>query len=45
MANTNPVQVTTAGHPFRTGDVVTITGVPGGGGLANGARHHHGPSR
>lgn len=36
VANTNPVQVTTAGHPFRTGDVVTITGVPGGGGLANG---------
>src|SRR6266498_4004535 len=37
VANTNPVQVTTSGHPFRTGDVVTITGVPGGGGLANGA--------
>jgi hypothetical protein len=36
VASTNPVQVTTAGHPFRTGDVVNITGVPGGGGLANG---------
>ncbi|MEV0181700.1 choice-of-anchor D domain-containing protein [Streptomyces sp. NPDC050625] len=34
--NTNPVRVTTAGHPFRTGDTVTIAGVPGGGGLANG---------
>jgi HYDIN/CFA65/VesB-like, Ig-like domain len=36
VTNTNPVQVTTSGHPFRTGDVVSITGVPGGGGLANG---------
>jgi len=37
VANTNPVTVTTAGHSYRTGDVVTIAGVPGGGGLANGA--------
>jgi hypothetical protein len=36
VANTNPVQVTTSGHPFRPGDTVTITGVPGGGGLGNG---------
>jgi len=37
VANTNPVTVTTAGHSYRTGDTVTIAGVPGGGGLANGA--------
>jgi hypothetical protein len=37
VRNTNPVQVVTAGHPFRTGDTVVIAGVPGGGGLANGA--------
>jgi hypothetical protein len=34
--NTNPVEVVTTGHPFQTGDQVTIAGVPGGGGLANG---------
>lgn len=32
---TNPIGITTAGHSFRTGDSVTITGVPGGG-VANG---------
>ncbi|MGH8894251.1 MAG: choice-of-anchor D domain-containing protein, partial [Actinomycetes bacterium] len=36
VENTNPVRVTTAGHPYRTGDVVTISGVRGGGNLANG---------
>jgi hypothetical protein len=35
--NENPVRVVTTGHTFRTGDNVFITGVPGGGGLANGA--------
>jgi photosystem II stability/assembly factor-like uncharacterized protein len=34
--NENPVRVVTTGHTFRNGDFVTITGVPGGGGLANG---------
>ena len=33
----NPVRVVTTGHTFRTGDTVTITGVTGGGGIANGA--------
>lgn len=37
VANTNPVRVVTAGHSYRSGDVVTIAGVTGGGGLANGA--------
>lgn len=37
MTNANPVAVTTAGHPYRTGDTVVIAGVPGGGGLTNGA--------
>ncbi|NTW39192.1 MAG: choice-of-anchor D domain-containing protein [Cellulomonadaceae bacterium] len=37
VANTNPVRVVTAGHSYRTGDVVTVAGVTGGGGLANGA--------
>ena len=39
VQNTNPVQVVTTGHPFRSNDPlgVVISGVPGGGGLANGA--------
>jgi hypothetical protein len=38
VANTPEVTVTTVGHPYRTHDTVTITGVPGGGGLlAHGA--------
>ncbi|HEX5087842.1 MAG TPA: choice-of-anchor D domain-containing protein [Nocardioides sp.] len=37
VENTNPVRVTVAGHSFRTGDVVTISGVRGGNNLANGA--------
>ncbi|WP_426595713.1 choice-of-anchor D domain-containing protein [Cellulomonas sp. McL0617] len=37
VANTNPVRVTTAPHSYRAGDSVTIAGVTGGGGLANGA--------
>jgi hypothetical protein len=37
VRNTNPVEVVTTGHPFQTGDAVTIQGVAGGGGLANGA--------
>lgn len=36
VRNTNPVEVVTTGHPFQTGDAVTVLGVPGGGGLANG---------
>lgn len=36
VLNENPVRVVTTGHPFRTGQGVTISGVTGGGGLANG---------
>jgi hypothetical protein len=36
VRNTNPVEVVTTGHPFQTGDNVTLQHVPGGGGLANG---------
>lgn len=35
--NENPVRVLTTGHAFRNGDTVTISGVTGGGGIANGA--------
>ena len=41
MHNENPVRVVTTGHTFRTGDNVSITGVPGGAGLANGASAIH----
>lgn len=34
--NENPVRVVTTGHTFRTGDFVSIAGVTGGAGLANG---------
>src|SRR5882672_10780217 len=37
VRNTNPVGVATTGHPFQTGDTVTVQGVTGGGGIANGA--------
>jgi hypothetical protein len=37
VENTNPVRLTVAGHSYRTGDIVTISGVRGGGNLANGA--------
>ena len=37
VRNTNPVQVVTTGHPFRTNDNVVMSGVTGGGGIANGA--------
>ena len=38
VQSTNPVRVVTTGHPFRDNDPihVIISGVPGGGGLANG---------
>ncbi len=37
VQNTNPVTVVTTGHPFRTGDPVSLAGVTGGSGIANGA--------
>lgn len=37
VQNTNPVRVVTTGHPFRTGDPVSLAGVTGGSGIANGA--------
>lgn len=36
VLNENPVRVVTTGHAFQTGIGVTVSGVPGGGGLANG---------
>jgi hypothetical protein len=34
--NENPVRVVTTGHTFHTGDIVFISGVQGGSGIANG---------
>jgi hypothetical protein len=39
--NENPVRVVTTGHTFRTGDFVTVSGVTGGAGLANGGSAIH----
>jgi hypothetical protein len=38
VRNTNPVEIVMAGHPLRTGDTVLVSGVQGGGGVANGTR-------